>query len=195
MAKHLAGYGWFTRAKRAKILRNGHWKVINNIDIFVLPSLTLVDARVIWFHARAVRDRWCEEAELLEEELRRLIRSFDYLDAAWTMIAVEAAESQKLHQESFALSKAEQFRALAFQARKQFEKLSLFWKYTPFSDRSEDQVRLRAAVATSDSILTTLTAIKALAPNKTSQTCGGMSRLIFVLLVHGVLSVTIFIMS
>lgn len=111
------------------------------------------------------------------------------------MIAVEAAESQKLHQESFALSKAEQFRALAFQARKQFEKLSLFWKYTPFSDRSEDQVRLRAAVATSDSILTTLTAIKALAPNKTSQTCGGMSRLIFVLLVHGVLSVTISIMS
>lgn len=65
-----------------------------------------LDNRVQWIRQRAARDRYKEEIELLEEELRRLIRGFKRLGEIWSAISVRE------------LNKGQHFRS-AFAARKQ----------------------------------------------------------------------------
>lgn len=46
----------------------------------------LVD-RVKWFRERSARNRLREEKEILEEELKRTVRSFSYLRGMWNTLA------------------------------------------------------------------------------------------------------------
>ncbi|KAL5512685.1 hypothetical protein ACEPAG_2951 [Sanghuangporus baumii] len=50
-------------------------------------SESLEENRVRWFRARAVRDRWREEVELLEEESQRLIKGLKQMAVAWKNLA------------------------------------------------------------------------------------------------------------
>ncbi|KIJ48736.1 hypothetical protein M422DRAFT_247598 [Sphaerobolus stellatus SS14] len=43
--------------------------------------------RVHWFLARAQKDRWIEEVEIIQEEMRRLIRYFNFYQEAWARMA------------------------------------------------------------------------------------------------------------
>ena len=49
--------------------------------------------RVNWFEAHARRDRWCEEVEILEAELTRCHRFFDFYAGAWKSLAQGDAHS------------------------------------------------------------------------------------------------------
>ncbi|KIJ30410.1 hypothetical protein M422DRAFT_268065 [Sphaerobolus stellatus SS14] len=43
--------------------------------------------RVHWFLARAQKDRWIEEVEIIQEEMRRLIRYFNFYQEMWAHMA------------------------------------------------------------------------------------------------------------
>jgi hypothetical protein len=51
-----------------------------------LRLVTIAD-RVQWFRARAQAQRWEEEVEILEEEFRRTIRSFERMAEVWRLLA------------------------------------------------------------------------------------------------------------
>ena len=53
----------------------------------MLIFATIVVDRVQWFRDRAQMQRWEEEVEILEEEFRRTIRSFDRMAEVWTQLA------------------------------------------------------------------------------------------------------------
>ncbi|TDL13796.1 hypothetical protein BD410DRAFT_846611 [Rickenella mellea] len=48
--------------------------------------------RVRWFREKADRDRWQEEVDILEEEFRRTIRSFQKMSATWDKLADQNSE-------------------------------------------------------------------------------------------------------
>lgn len=80
------------------------------------------DDRVQWFRQRAAKERWQEELELLEEELRRLIRGFTKLGDAWRSIhSLEEAAGRK----AFAACKANEFMNLAQDVRVRYIRLGL----------------------------------------------------------------------
>ena len=90
--------------------------------------------RVEWFRARAIRDRWCEEAELLEEELRRLARGFEYMKKVWGQVAADATAQDCTENAVFASSKEATYLALADNAREHMGKLCVSEYYKPLLD-------------------------------------------------------------
>lgn len=84
--------------------------------------MCLPDDRVQWFRQRAAKERWQEELELLEEELRRLIRAFTNLEGAWRDVhSLEEAAGRK----AFAAFKANEFKDLAQDVRVRYIRLGL----------------------------------------------------------------------
>ena len=52
-------------------------------DSRLMFLIMLLEDRVLWFRTRAARDRWKEEATLLETESRRLLRGLSSMAATW----------------------------------------------------------------------------------------------------------------
>ncbi|KAG9044328.1 hypothetical protein FS837_008344, partial [Tulasnella sp. UAMH 9824] len=77
--------------------------------------------RLTWVHARAVRDRWWEEQALLIEELRRIVASFEFLEASWRVKQPSSSLAPLARSgfRSHALKKAAIFQYLAKEARVQ----------------------------------------------------------------------------
>lgn len=83
-----------------------------------------VDDRVQWFRMRAARNRWQEEIELVDEELRRLIRSFISMGRAWSM--VHRAE-KSVANASYAARKNKEYVTLASSAIESLKRLGVSW--------------------------------------------------------------------
>lgn len=50
--------------------------------------------RVQWFREQAARDRLREEKEILEEEIRRVVTSFDTMADTWNQLALRKGPKQ-----------------------------------------------------------------------------------------------------
>ena len=78
-------------------------------------------------------ERWIEEAEIIEEEFRRLIRACDRMDIVWTAIADSASNlyppSDKAQPgfKAYALQKASMYQRMAVDARSFFLKAGGEW--------------------------------------------------------------------
>lgn len=95
------------------------------VDILSIPlKLFTADDRVQWFRMRAARDRWQEEVELVEEELRRLIRSFISMGRVWA--AVHSTEKSDASA-SFAARKNKEYVTMALSAMERLVKLGVSW--------------------------------------------------------------------
>ncbi|KAF6742158.1 hypothetical protein DFP72DRAFT_1081660 [Ephemerocybe angulata] len=71
--------------------------------------------KVYWFRARADMMRWVEEVEILEEDIRRVVRSAERMEAFWTSAA---SESPKISgRQVYAYEKASMFKRMAVDAR------------------------------------------------------------------------------
>ncbi|KAJ7041698.1 hypothetical protein C8F04DRAFT_946732 [Mycena alexandri] len=57
-----------------------------------LHECNLVALRVEWSRAKARKNRWEEEVELLREEMRRVLRYLDWEQRRWTALKTESAE-------------------------------------------------------------------------------------------------------
>ena len=57
------------------------------------------DLRVYWFRTHATSERWTEELKLVEEEMKRTVRFFDYYYNIW----IQRAE---VHERNGALASA-----------------------------------------------------------------------------------------
>lgn len=66
--------------------------------------------------------RWGEEVEILEEELRRLIRAFVAMDRIWCSIS---QSEQAPGRAAFAARKAQEYSYLASDARIRYARLGL----------------------------------------------------------------------
>ena len=55
--------------------------------MFVLLDQTVLVDRVRWFRAKAEAERYKEEIEILEEEIRRTFTSFSRLRTVWEALA------------------------------------------------------------------------------------------------------------
>ncbi|KDR82482.1 hypothetical protein GALMADRAFT_134092 [Galerina marginata CBS 339.88] len=85
--------------------------------------------KVMWFRARADMERWVEEVDFLEEELRRLDRGCERMAVVWTSLTSVAPKyiefrpeylpSSPLHPgyRAYALQKAAMYREMAVRAR------------------------------------------------------------------------------
>ena len=102
--------------------------------MLISVSFCILEMRVDWFRARAIRDRWCEEAELLEEELRRLARGFEYMRKVWGQLAAEALEQHCSANAAFASGKEATYLALADNAHEYMGKLCVSEYYKPLLD-------------------------------------------------------------
>jgi hypothetical protein len=60
-----------------------------HVSLTASPSVD----RVRWFRARANRDRWREEVEILEEEFRSTYRSFTRMSEVWEQLATRCETS------------------------------------------------------------------------------------------------------
>lgn len=79
--------------------------------------------RVKWFRDRAARDRAQEEKEILEEEMKRVVRSFQNYVGIWTSLASEERECVRgvPGKSSYALKQAAVYARMADEAEKVFE--------------------------------------------------------------------------
>ena len=110
----------------------GEWLRDGSCFHFLPPySLTefrfSTDARLQWIRQLAARDRWREEVEMLEEELKRLARGSSGFANAWRNIALRQNEAGKLGQATFASKKELSSRVVAFNAVKTCIKLGIEW--------------------------------------------------------------------
>lgn len=64
-----------------------------------------IENRVQWIRQRAARDRYKEEVELLEEELRRLIRGFAKLRDVWATLSAQELAKASPSRSAFAARK------------------------------------------------------------------------------------------
>ena len=74
-----------------------------------------LDSRVKWFRARADRDRWQEDVEILEEELKRIQRGFTAYSDLWTQVASQESEGKA----AYAYRKAAMYRVMAANAARE----------------------------------------------------------------------------
>lgn len=73
--------------------------------------LWFLDDRVQWFRQLAARDRWREEVDILEEEIRRLIRGFTKMADVWNTLACEARTANELGKAAYASRRERFYRA------------------------------------------------------------------------------------
>ncbi|KAJ3520759.1 hypothetical protein NMY22_g12606 [Coprinellus aureogranulatus] len=80
--------------------------------------------RVKWFRDRAARDRAREEKEILEEEMKRIVRSFKNYTTIWTSLASEDRPgiTSTPGKASYALRQAEMYARFAYNAEQVFDK-------------------------------------------------------------------------
>jgi hypothetical protein len=74
-------------------------------------SITLSVNRAKWFRDRASRDRAREEKEILEEEIRRQIKTFSTYASIWTRLA-DATLSDSTAKASYAFKQAAMYSRL-----------------------------------------------------------------------------------
>lgn len=51
--------------------------------------ISSIGERVKWYRDRSARDRWMEEKEILEEEMKRTLKHFEFMKTTWTTMAEE----------------------------------------------------------------------------------------------------------
>lgn len=73
---------------------------VRDIDL-----LRTIEHRVQWIRQRAARDRYLEEVELLEEELRRLIRGFGMVRDVWEKLSLRHGNENRPSFAAFAARK------------------------------------------------------------------------------------------
>lgn len=78
---------------------------IFKIRICHIDLLLIIEHRVQWIRQRAARDRYLEEIELLEEELRRLIRGFGKLRDVWDQLSLRYRNENRPSFAAFAARK------------------------------------------------------------------------------------------
>lgn len=83
-----------------------------------------IDDRVQWFRMRAAVVRWKEEEELLEEELRRLIRGFTFMARVWGDIRGSETQGGRV---AFASRQSFIYSSMAKNARSFHDRLRLTW--------------------------------------------------------------------
>lgn len=77
-------------------------------------EIVCLENRVQWIRQRAARDRYKEEVELLEEELRRLIRGFARLRDIWGTLSAQELAKASPSRSAFAARKQKLY-VLAYQ--------------------------------------------------------------------------------
>jgi hypothetical protein len=82
-----------------------------------LPLATTVE-RVQWLREKAKTQRWEEEIEILEEEFRRTIRSFERMAEVWALLA--KAPNLALGASAYALKQAHMYGEMAENCREKF---------------------------------------------------------------------------
>jgi hypothetical protein len=80
--------------------------------------------RVQWFRARAQMERWEEEVEIVEEEFRRTVRSFEKMASVWNELGVRSMQEGHA---AYAFLKAHIFEGLAHDCREKFEAAGGSW--------------------------------------------------------------------
>lgn len=83
--------------------------------------------RLAWVHARASRDRWWEEKELLREELQRVGRSFMYQVSRWQGIASQHCGEDRMSRgiAAYAMRQGSVYQRLALHAAAKFNEAML----------------------------------------------------------------------
>ncbi|KAF8520555.1 hypothetical protein JB92DRAFT_2786172 [Gautieria morchelliformis] len=78
---------------------------------------------VQWFRARAHRDRWREEVEILEEEFRRTYRSFTRMCEVWKVLAAGCDHSHAgVGRRAYAHEQADMYEGMAAECQQKYEK-------------------------------------------------------------------------
>ncbi|KAI0323717.1 hypothetical protein GY45DRAFT_1264149, partial [Cubamyces sp. BRFM 1775] len=77
--------------------------------------------RVHWFRSSALKKRWQEEVALLEEEMRRSIRSFDYLRRKWLGTVVTRTEAGEVGAAAYSRRQAHRYTRLIGVCRAQYD--------------------------------------------------------------------------
>lgn len=80
-----------------------------------------------WYRQWAARDRWREEVDLLEEELKRLVRGFSAMAKAWSQLSEDAVLGGKPGRAAFAAGKEISYKIACFDAWLIHERLGLTW--------------------------------------------------------------------
>lgn len=80
-----------------------------------------------WYRQWAARDRWREEVNLLEEELKRLVRGFSAMAKAWSQLSEDAVLGGKPGRAAFAAGKEISYKIACFDAWLIHERLGLTW--------------------------------------------------------------------
>ena len=65
-------------------------------------SHTPAARRVHWSRSSATHARWCEEVELLKEEMRRTVRFFHYYRYQWEVVTRKEEEASNLGAAAYA---------------------------------------------------------------------------------------------
>ncbi|KAG6810078.1 hypothetical protein H0H92_013396 [Tricholoma furcatifolium] len=95
--------------------------------------------RVKWFRDRAARDRSREEKELLEEEFRRTIVSFDRMAQVWNTISESSSKSPSPGHSAYAAKQSSIYRKLEADAQKTFDKAKKLELSLSAEDKDEDE--------------------------------------------------------
>lgn len=73
--------------------------------------------RVKWFRDRSARDRAREEKEILEEEFKRTIRHFQYMQTTWSVLATKKMDAPPGYV-AYAYKQAAMYERFALDAQK-----------------------------------------------------------------------------
>jgi hypothetical protein len=94
-----------------KVSRGDQHRIVSNIDVFT-------DLRIEFCKTKARADRWCEEVELLREEMGRVKRFFDARSLEWLRLASDNFNVSPVDQAGiegrrvYALEQSAQFRRM-----------------------------------------------------------------------------------
>lgn len=80
-----------------------------------------------WYRQWAARDRWREEVDILEEEIKRLVRGFSAMAKAWRQLSKDAVLDGKPGRAAFAAGKEISYKIACFDAWLIHKSLGLTW--------------------------------------------------------------------
>lgn len=137
------GYlGDMSDEERSAFDREGKYSILSQSSPQIHHILNVVD-RVQWFRARADMERWQEEVEILEEELRRMVRGCQRMDEVWTVMANQC---EKTGYKAYALQKASMFKCMGDEANNKLRDAGGKWP-PPGVTVAQHALSLRAPLA------------------------------------------------
>ncbi len=113
--------------------------------------------KVQWFRSQADMERWVEEAELLEEEFRRLIRGCEKMASVWLSLTEAKVKYQPIFTarqgsdqgyKSYAYQKADMYERMGLNARELFKTVGGEWP--SLGESLSEHVRRRRPVTSVD---------------------------------------------